>query len=104
MPLNDATSFEEAVSSEAKITPHDEGMRRGARGPSQSAPTLLIGPVDNVASRTLFMSYSRKEYEIDKIHPEDEGDGLPNIQWRLRIIAAAMLGGAAAWAGFIFLI
>jgi hypothetical protein len=50
------------------------------------------------------MSYSRMDYEIDKIHPEDEGDGLPNIQWRLRIIAAAMLGGAAAWAGFIFLI
>jgi hypothetical protein len=38
--------------------------------------------------------------EIDKIHPEDEGDGLPNIRWRLRIIVAAMLGGAAAWAEF----
>ena len=50
------------------------------------------------------MSYLRMDYEIDKIHPEEEGDGLPNIQWRLRVIVAAMLGGAAAWAGFIFLI
>jgi hypothetical protein len=104
MPLNDATPFEEAVSSEAKITSRDEGMRLGARGPSRSAPTRLIGPVDNLTSRTLFMSYSRMDYEIDKIHPKEEGDGLPNIQWRLRVIVAAMLGGAAAWIGFIFLV
>jgi hypothetical protein len=57
-----------------------------------------------LASMTLLMSYLGMDYEIDKIHPEDEGDGLPNIQWRLRIIVAAVLGGAAAWAGFIFLI
>ena len=50
------------------------------------------------------MSYSGMDYEIDKINAEDEGDGLPNIQWRLRIIVAAMLGGAAAWIGFIFLV
>jgi len=61
-------------------------------------------PVDYVASRTLFMACLGMDYEIDKIHPEDEGDGLPNIQWRLRIIVAAILGGAAVWVGFIFLI
>jgi hypothetical protein len=28
------------------------------------------------------------KYEIDAVPPEDEGDGLPNIQWRLRVILA----------------
>jgi hypothetical protein len=36
-------------------------------------------------------------YEIDKIPPEDVGDGLPNIGWRLRIILITALGNLAAW-------
>jgi hypothetical protein len=43
-------------------------------------------------------------YEIDKIPPEDEGDGLPNMRWRLRVIVATTLGGVAAWAAVISLI
>jgi hypothetical protein len=81
-----------------------KGMRPGTRASMRSSPTRLIGRVDYVANRTLFMSCWGMDYEIDKIHPEEEGDGLPNIQWRLRIIVAAILSGAAVWAGFIFLI
>jgi hypothetical protein len=33
MPLNDATPFEQAVCSGAKITSQNERMRLGARGP-----------------------------------------------------------------------
>jgi hypothetical protein len=43
-------------------------------------------------------------HEVHKIRPEEEGDGLPNMQWRLRVIAAAALGGIAVWAALIFLI
>jgi hypothetical protein len=43
-------------------------------------------------------------YEIDKVAPEDEGDGLPNMRWRLRAIIAASLAGLAALAAIISLI
>ena len=36
------------------------------------------------------------DYKIDKVHPDDEGDGLPQIGWRLRVIVAASLGTWAA--------
>jgi hypothetical protein len=44
------------------------------------------------------------EYKIDKIPPEEEGDGLPNMRWRLRIILASIIGGSVAWVGIISLI
>jgi hypothetical protein len=43
-------------------------------------------------------------YEIEQVPPEDEGDGLPNMRWRLRVIVAATLGGAAMWAALILLV
>ncbi|MDX6527396.1 MAG: hypothetical protein QOI43_2907 [Gaiellales bacterium] len=43
-------------------------------------------------------------FEIDKIPPEDEGDGLPNMKWRLRVIVASMLGSSVVWAGVISLL
>jgi hypothetical protein len=43
-------------------------------------------------------------YEVDKIPPEDEGDGLPNMHWRLRIIVASILGSSVVWAGVISLL
>ncbi len=43
-------------------------------------------------------------YEIDKVPPEEEGDGLPNMRWRLRVITAATLGSVAAWSALFFLI
>jgi hypothetical protein len=43
-------------------------------------------------------------YEIDKIPPEDEGDGLPKMHWRLRVIVASMLVSSAVWAGVISLL
>ncbi len=43
-------------------------------------------------------------YEIDRILPEDEGDGLPHMGWRLRIILAAVLSNFVVWAGVISLI
>ena len=43
-------------------------------------------------------------YEIDKIPPEDEGDGLPHMVWRLRIRPAAVLSNSVVWAGVILLI
>jgi hypothetical protein len=44
------------------------------------------------------------DYKVDKIPAEDEGDGLPNMRWRLRIILASIIGGSAAWIGIISLI
>jgi hypothetical protein len=38
------------------------------------------------------------DYKIDKVHPDDEGDGLPHMGWRLRVIVAASLG---TWAALI---
>jgi hypothetical protein len=35
---------------------------------------------------------------------EEEGDGLPNMRWRLRTIIASALVGLAAWAVAILLI
>jgi hypothetical protein len=43
-------------------------------------------------------------YEIDKVPPEDEGDGLPNMRWRLRAIIATSLAGLATWTAVISLI
>lgn len=43
-------------------------------------------------------------YEIDKIPPEDEGDGLPNMPRRLQIIIATALGNLVIWAGVISLL
>jgi hypothetical protein len=43
-------------------------------------------------------------YEIDKVPPEEEGDGLPNMKWRLRIIFGSALAGLAAWATLIALL
>ncbi len=42
--------------------------------------------------------------EIDKMPPEEDGDGLPNMQWRLRVIVVTTLGSVAAWTALIFLI
>jgi hypothetical protein len=44
------------------------------------------------------------DYKIDKIKPEDQGDGLPNMPWRLRAIIVAAVSGAAAWTALFFLI
>jgi hypothetical protein len=43
-------------------------------------------------------------YEIDKIPPEDEGDGLPNMHLRLRAIIGSVLGSSVVWAAMITLI
>ena len=42
--------------------------------------------------------------ESDATNPEEEGDGLPNMQLRLRVIAIATLSGVAAWAAVYLLI
>jgi hypothetical protein len=33
------------------------------------------------------------KYEIDTVPPEDEGDGHPNMQWRLRVILVLVVTG-----------
>lgn len=43
-------------------------------------------------------------YEIDKLPPEEEGDGLPNMKWRLRVIFGSALAGLATWAAVISLL
>jgi hypothetical protein len=43
-------------------------------------------------------------YEIDKVPPEDEGDGLPNMRRRMRIIFVSIVGGSVAWIGVISLL
>jgi hypothetical protein len=43
-------------------------------------------------------------YEIDRMPPEDEGDGLPNIHWRLRAILGSMIGSSVVWAAVISVI
>jgi hypothetical protein len=43
-------------------------------------------------------------YEIDKIPPEEEGDGLPNMCRRLRVIIASAVGGLVLWLAVISLI
>lgn len=43
-------------------------------------------------------------HEIDKTPPEDEGDGLPHLPWRLRVILASIIGSSLIWAGVISLI
>jgi hypothetical protein len=43
-------------------------------------------------------------YEIDKIPPEDEGDGLPNMHLRLRAIIGSVIGGSVVWAAVISII
>lgn len=44
------------------------------------------------------------DYKIDKLPPEEEGDGLPNMKWRLRIIFGAAMAGIAAWTALISLL
>ncbi len=43
-------------------------------------------------------------YEIDRMPPEDEGDGLPNMHLRLRAILGSMIGSSVVWAAVISLI
>ena len=43
-------------------------------------------------------------YEIDRMLPEDEGDGLPNMPLRLRAILGSMIGSSVVWAVMISLI
>ena len=43
-------------------------------------------------------------YEIDRMPPEDEGDGLLNMHWRLRAILGSLIGSSVAWAVMISLI
>jgi hypothetical protein len=43
-------------------------------------------------------------YELDRMPPEDEGDGLPNMHWRLRAILGSMIGSSVVWAVMISLI
>lgn len=40
-------------------------------------------------------------YEIDKPLPEDEGDGLPHIAWRLRIIIGTVMGSLVIWVSVV---
>ncbi len=44
------------------------------------------------------------DYEIDRIPPEDEGDGLPHMKWRLRVILASAVGSSIVWGGLILLV
>jgi hypothetical protein len=44
------------------------------------------------------------DYKIDILLPEDAGDGLPNMRFRLRVILASTLAGLAAWAAVVFLL
>jgi hypothetical protein len=44
------------------------------------------------------------DYKIDKPSPEEEGDGLPDMKWRLRIIFGAAMAGIAAWGVLIALL
>jgi hypothetical protein len=43
-------------------------------------------------------------YETDRMPPEDEGDGLPNMHLRLRAILGSMIGSSVVWAVMISLI
>jgi hypothetical protein len=43
-------------------------------------------------------------YEIDRMPPEDEGDGLPNMHLRLRAVLGSMIGSSLVWAAVISLI
>jgi hypothetical protein len=43
-------------------------------------------------------------YEIDRMLPEDEGDGLPNMHLRLRAILGSMISSSIVWAAVISLI
>jgi hypothetical protein len=43
-------------------------------------------------------------YEIDKIPPEDEGDGLPNMHLRLRAIIGSLIGSSVVWAAVIAIV
>jgi hypothetical protein len=43
-------------------------------------------------------------YETDKVLPEDEGDGLPNMHLRLRAILGSIIGSSMVWAAVISLI
>jgi hypothetical protein len=57
-----------------------------------------------MVNKTFSWHAEAMNYEIDRIPPEEEGDGLPNMRWRLRIIFASTLGGLAAWTAVISLI
>jgi hypothetical protein len=37
------------------------------------------------------------KYDVDTIAPEEAGDGLPNMRWRLRVILATMAASLAIW-------
>jgi hypothetical protein len=56
-----------------------------------------------MAKLTIFCHALFMSYEIDVIPSEEEGDGLPNMRWRLRVISASVLGGLAAWIALLFL-
>jgi hypothetical protein len=44
------------------------------------------------------------KYDADAIPPEEAGDGLPNMRWRLRAILATMVVSLTAWTAVISLI
>jgi hypothetical protein len=44
------------------------------------------------------------DYQIERMLPEDEGDGLPNMHLRLRAILGSLIGSWVVWAAVISLI
>jgi hypothetical protein len=71
------------------------------RMPLARRPDPAKAPIANL---TLLCHTNGMENEIENISPGDEGDGLPNIRFRLRVILASALGSSLIWAGVILLI
>ncbi len=57
-----------------------------------------------VAIQTFQCYATTMDYTIDRMSPEDEGDGLPNMHLRLRAIFGSMIGSWVVWAAVISLI